>query len=60
LKKPFTNELLIQTIEEYKAIYDELERLDVDVNTARPAKFSYEELSSILRILKLKKGKKRF
>jgi CheY-like chemotaxis protein len=51
-KKPFTNEFLVQTVEEYKLIYDELEKLNVDVDIIRAAGVSYEQLSSILGTLR--------
>jgi len=56
LKKPFTNELLIQTVEEFKAIYNELEKLNVDIVIIKAAEFSYEQLSSLLGILRTVRG----
>jgi CheY-like chemotaxis protein len=52
LQKPFTKQALIETIEKHKAIYDELHKLNVNVNDIRAANFRYDQLREILQILK--------
>ena len=52
LQKPFTKHALIETIEKHKAIYDELQKLNVNVNDIKAANFRYDQLREILQILK--------
>jgi CheY-like chemotaxis protein len=52
LQKPFTKQALIETIEKHKAIYDELQKLNVNVNDIKAANFRYDQLREILQILK--------
>jgi len=52
LQKPFTKQVLIETIEKHKAIYDELQKLNVNVNDIKAANFRYDQLREILQILK--------
>jgi two-component system cell cycle response regulator CpdR len=52
LQKPFTKQALIETIEKHKAIYDELHKLNVNVNDIRAANFRYDQLREILQTLK--------
>ena len=52
LQKPFTKQALIETIEKHKAIYDELHKLNVNVNDIRAANFRYDQLREILQLLK--------
>jgi CheY-like chemotaxis protein len=57
LRKPFTKEVLIETIEEYKEIYDELEKFGMDVIAFRGAELRYDQLVYILEVLRQVKKK---
>ena len=57
LRKPFTKEVLIETIEEYKEIYDELEKFGMDVIAFKGAELRYDQLVYILEVLRQVKKK---
>jgi CheY-like chemotaxis protein len=54
LVKPFTEQLLIETVED-AFIYSVLKELNIDIEDIKRAHFTHEQLSKILQILK--KGK---
>jgi CheY-like chemotaxis protein len=54
LKKPFTEQLLIETVED-AFIYFALKEMNIDIEDIKRAHFTHEQLTKILRILK--KGK---
>jgi response regulator RpfG family c-di-GMP phosphodiesterase len=51
LRKPVANKRIIDIIE-LKEVYLELQKMHLDTNTIRRAKFRYEQLISILKILR--------
>ena len=51
LKKPFTEQLLIETVED-EYIYSALKELNIDIDDIKRAHFTHEQLTKILRILK--------
>jgi CheY-like chemotaxis protein len=54
LKKPFSEQLLIENVED-AFIYSALKELNIDIDDIKRAHFTHEQLRKILRILK--KGK---
>jgi hypothetical protein len=54
LKKPFTEELLIETVED-AFIYSALKEMNIDIDDIKRAHFTHEQLTKILRILKKEK-----
>jgi CheY-like chemotaxis protein len=54
LKKPFSDQLLIENVED-AFIYSALKELNIDTDDIKRAHFTHEQLTKILRILK--KGK---
>jgi CheY-like chemotaxis protein len=51
LQKPFTAKVLLDTIED-KAIYSELERLNIEIKTIKAAQFTHSQLLILLDFLK--------
>jgi CheY-like chemotaxis protein len=51
LKKPFTKQLLIETVED-EYVYSALKELNIDIDDIKRAHFTHEQLTKILRILK--------
>jgi CheY-like chemotaxis protein len=51
LKKPFTEQLLIGTVED-EYIYSALKELNIDIDDIKRAHFTHEQLTKIFRILK--------
>jgi CheY-like chemotaxis protein len=54
LKRPFTKQLLIETVED-EYIYSALKEMNIDIEDIKRAHFTHEQLRKILQILK--KGK---
>jgi CheY-like chemotaxis protein len=54
LKKPFTEQLLIGTVED-EYIYSALKELNIDIDDIKRAHLTHEQLTKILRILKKSK-----
>jgi FixJ family two-component response regulator len=54
LKKPFTDQMLIETVED-KYIYSALKEMNIDIDDIKRAHFTHEQLTKILRILKKEK-----
>lgn len=54
LKRPFTKQLLIETVED-EYVYSALKELNIDIDDIKRAHFTHEQLTKILRILKKSK-----
>jgi CheY-like chemotaxis protein len=54
LKRPFTKQLLIETVED-EYVYSALKELSIDTDDIKRAHFTHEQLTKILRILKKSK-----
>jgi CheY-like chemotaxis protein len=51
LKRPFTKQLLIETVED-EYVYSALKELNIDIDDIKRGHFTHEQLTKILRILK--------
>jgi CheY-like chemotaxis protein len=51
LSKPFSNELLIETVEDQR-IYSELEKMGINTNDIKEANFSHRQLTQLLEMLR--------
>jgi hypothetical protein len=54
LKRPFTKQLLIETVED-EYVYSALKELNIDIDDIKRAHFTHEQLTKILQILKKSK-----
>jgi CheY-like chemotaxis protein len=54
LKRPFTKQLLIETVED-EYVYSALKELNIDISDIKRAHFTHEQLTKILQIMKKSK-----